>query len=762
MSTLEGFMFGHYQLSPWQKSLAACMFWVSSFEQTRKALPPAEEERNNVLKQMKVRTTLKGDKSWIARHDDSEGHTIELPSSRSRATSFSSPGEMQKARPLSSRASTGYIIRGVFTKPIDSSSQPQPFFPKANGAPKSAASPVRAVSTGPPRPLSTGYKLTTEDYKKLAPYNVRRSSAGAAGEEVLFSTDEQKRRSEAASSLVRKTAPRDHSYVLSAAKKSASPAHEPQAPFIAKRVEVVDETGPSERSQDPSALARASSALMNSSPPGHKDTEAPSPREHKRDLAGEADSERSSTLPSDGHLGLAAPGSAPEGWLGADSSSGKGGLCPAAHFAPLLDNRSMHDTSYQNHKPGLVATSSSAPLASVGLDGKGIPPTGLEDTETNAKSGHQEVPRASQVPKQQMQNFVRLRACSPSVCVRAKFAARWRARIIKGSSRSISPAPAPPPLFGWALQRVPDWSKSGLQNCPRPWDPVMGQVLSGNEDQKVATQAGEVGQEWPTAPREGQEDLAAASLKLADIRSPEGPSSPPGSEPLIELEGHTGSVFSGKEDQKVASQAGEVWQEWPAVPREEQEDPAALSLQPADASGPKGPRSPPGQEPLIELEGPPSRARSPSSCLVTVSATASAEQRRLYRPPPLSDLDSSSANRGVVFVKQCTNSSEVSSRKLLPTCYSSVSGRDDVWDREKQPPRESVPYSDRTTGGRLCTYCNHEIGDCPKITLEHLGISCHEYCFKCGVCSKPMGDLLDQIFIHRETVHCGKCYEKVF
>lgn len=41
-----------------------------------KPLPAGEEERSNVLKQMKVRTTLKGDKSWITKQDESEGHTL--------------------------------------------------------------------------------------------------------------------------------------------------------------------------------------------------------------------------------------------------------------------------------------------------------------------------------------------------------------------------------------------------------------------------------------------------------------------------------------------------------------------------------------------------------------------------------------------------------------------------------------------------------------------------------------------------------------
>nr|XP_060498440.1 zinc finger protein 185 isoform X11 [Panthera onca] len=312
-----------------------------------KPLLPGEEERNNVLKQMKVRTTLKGDKSWITKQDESEGHTLELPSGRSRATSFSSAGEVPKTRPPSTRAPTGYIIRGVFTKPIDSSCQPQRQFPKANGDPKSAAGLLRAAPSGLPRPSSSGYKMTTEDYKKLAPYNVRRSSASgdAEEEEVPFSSDEQKRRSEAASSVVRKTASREHSYVLSAAKKSTSPAQEMQAPFIAKRVEVVDEDRPSEKSQDPPALGRSSPGSSRSSL-GSKYKEDPSPREAKKDLAGEEACKgpnldlRSSAQSSDGNVGSRAMGFPPEGLIEADIDSGRGGSSSTLASAGPADQKS--------------------------------------------------------------------------------------------------------------------------------------------------------------------------------------------------------------------------------------------------------------------------------------------------------------------------------------------------------------------------------------------------------------------------------------
>ncbi|XP_027463106.1 zinc finger protein 185 isoform X7 [Zalophus californianus] len=601
-----------------------------------KPLPPGEEERNNVLKQMKVRTTLKGDKSWITKQDESEGHTLELPSGRSRATSFSSAGEVTKARPPSVRAPTGYIIRGVFTKPIDSSCQPQQHFPKANGAPKSATGLLRAAPTGPPRPSSSGYKMTTEDYKKL---------------------------SEAASSVVRKTAPREHSYVLSAAKKST-------------RVEVVNEDRPSEKSQDPPALARsppgsnstrgeeivrlqimtpgAGLHLMSpdlegmSSSPGSKDKEASSRREAKRDLFGEEackspspDPERSSTQSSDGNVGSRAMSFLPEGLTGADIGSGRGG--------------------------------SSATLASAGpADWKSDSPVDLEDKEAHLKG-----------------------------------------------------------------------------------------TLAGSEEKNVASKVGETWQEKPTALRGGQGDPAVPSQQPAAPRTPEPQSSPRRPEQLVELDSQASSTLAGSEEKNVTSKVGETWQEKPTALRGGQGDPAAPSQQPAAPRTPEPQSSPRRPEQLVELDSQASRVRNPSSCMVTVTVAASTEQPHVYIPASPSELDSSSTSKGILFVKEYMNASEVSSGKPVSSCYSSIRSTEDSCDMEKKPACDSSLYSKRTSG-RICTYCNQEIRDCPKITLEHLGICCHDYCFKCGICSKPMGELLDQIFIHRDTIHCGKCYEKLF
>ncbi|CAK7313343.1 Zinc finger protein 185 [Vulpes lagopus] len=550
-----------------------------------KPLPPGEEERKNVLRQMKVRTTLKGDRSWIIKQDESDGHTLELPTGRSRATSFSSPGEVPKARSPSARAPTGYIIRGVFTKPIDSSCQPQQHFPKANGASKSATGLLRAAPTGPPRPSSSGYKMTTEDYKKLAPYNVRRSSASGAAEEeeVPFSSDEQKRRSEAASSVVRKTAPREHSYVLSAAKKSASsPTQEMQAPFIAKRVEVVDEDRPSEKSQDPPALAR--------SPPG------------------------------------------------SSSCSTRG------------------------------------------------------------------------------EEIVRLQIMTPGAGL------RLMAPDLEGMSSSLGSkdkeAPSP-------REAKRDSVGEEIRKGPNP-DPERSSAQSSDDN---------VGSRAIGFPSEG--------ITGTDIGS------------------EIGGTLAGSEEKNVAAKVAETWEEKPTALRGGQRDPAALSQQPEAPRTPELQSSPRRPEQLVELDSQASRVRNPSSCMVTVTVTASTEQPHVYIPASPSELDSSSTSKGILFVKEYMNASEVSSGKAASSCYGSVRSIEDSCDMEKKPACDSSLYSERSSGG-ICTYCNQEIRDCPKITLEHLGICCHDYCFKCGICSKPMGELLDQIFLHHDTIHCGKCYEKLF
>ncbi|XP_040600677.1 zinc finger protein 185 isoform X5 [Mesocricetus auratus] len=665
-----------------------------------KPLPSGEEERNNVLKQMKVRTTLKSDKSWIIKHEDSEDRTTQLPSGQTRATSFSSVGEVSNTRTPNTKAPTGYIIRGVFTRTIDSSSHSQKHLSKSNGAPRSASGLLGAANSGPPH-YSSGYKMATEDYKKLASYNIRCSStSGTEEEEVSFTSDEQKQRSQAASSVLRKTASREHSYVLSAAKKNTgSPTQELQAPFIAKRVDVVDDDVPPEKKQEPPSLAGPVSGLssMNRgrtqlsqairiecmpsvpSPSGSQESslkteeiirlQITTPRAGLHLVASDQETLRSASQLNDGHEEPGATESPPEGLTGAGIGTEKRG------------SDMMIRSSLDNKKLGSAAD--------------------LENEKTDPKGSSAD-------------------------------------REVNVTTKTIE-----------ACQETAGATDGGQENAAMATessaDPSTPELKSS-----------------PSAPNQLTEFEACASSSESQLMLP-----PQFKENLLSsiqslwIHSHiyAQSTPAASDENNAAPKIIESWQETPEAPQGGQEHGAVANQQLADPSTPEPESSPSGPEQQIKLDDSTNKLKSPSSYTVIVNVSVTSEQTHLHIPATSSELHSSSTIKGILFVKEYMNVSEVPSGKPVFSHYGSTSNTED--SLEKNPAHEGIPPSERATEG-VCTYCSHEIRDCPKITLEHLDICCHEYCFKCGICNKPMGDLLDQIFIHRDTIHCGKCYEKLF
>ncbi|XP_073455198.1 zinc finger protein 185 isoform X3 [Aquarana catesbeiana] len=124
-----------------------------------------------------------------------------------------------------------------------------------------------------------------------------------------------------------------------------------------------------------------------------------------------------------------------------------------------------------------------------------------------------------------------------------------------------------------------------------------------------------------------------------------------------------------------------------------------------------------------------------------------------------SSYDPQSSSKGILFLKEYVNTSE-NMKSPTTAGLPDFSGDSEI----SYSSSSSYLYSSapRRSDEGPCTYCGREIKDCAKIILEHLNIYCHEYCFKCGICNKPMGDLIDSLFIHRDVVHCESCYEKLF
>ncbi|NXW68813.1 ZN185 protein, partial [Hirundo rustica] len=137
--------------------------------------------------------------------------------------------------------------------------------------------------------------------------------------------------------------------------------------------------------------------------------------------------------------------------------------------------------------------------------------------------------------------------------------------------------------------------------------------------------------------------------------------------------------------------------------------------------------------------------------------TMSMSQRSHRVPFYMDSLNCNSTRRGILFVKEYVNTGGFAASPR----YGRYGASGTPCATARCHTRIHCPVLPRSSEP-LCTYCSREIRDCPKIIIEHLNIHCHEYCFRCGICHKAMGELLDKIFIHRDIVHCDKCYEKLF
>ncbi|XP_041703498.1 zinc finger protein 185 isoform X2 [Coregonus clupeaformis] len=113
------------------------------------------------------------------------------------------------------------------------------------------------------------------------------------------------------------------------------------------------------------------------------------------------------------------------------------------------------------------------------------------------------------------------------------------------------------------------------------------------------------------------------------------------------------------------------------------------------------------------------------------------------------------SNKCFVYLKEYVNATDL-------TKHNTRDDPDYVTSSSSSHSNSSPSSSTRTTTTSACTYCGEQVGNDAKITIEHLNISCHSACFKCGVCSKPMGDFLFNMFLHKGTVHCESCYGNVF
>ncbi|CAL8270090.1 unnamed protein product [Boreogadus saida] len=173
-----------------------------------------------------------------------------------------------------------------------------------------------------------------------------------------------------------------------------------------------------------------------------------------------------------------------------------------------------------------------------------------------------------------------------------------------------------------------------------------------------------------------------------------------------------------------------------------------------------------------ENDSPWDRWTSPSVVTVPIEEEEQEEGRETYsEPEPAMDRfqtysrsvtteesqqeETPEPKKPFVYVKEYVNATETSLHNALDDAGSGS----DIETSSSAGYSYSSPTSyARAASSSTCNYCGDLVGTEAKITIEHLNINCHPDCFKCGVCSRPMGDLIYSMFLHAGVVHCESCY----
>ncbi|XP_069666938.1 zinc finger protein 185 isoform X8 [Haliaeetus albicilla] len=785
-----------------------------------RVIPPTDEDRRRIIKQMKVRTTLKGDKSWIHHHNsDSEDEKKSSPLSgrASEGSPASTPIAPQSDRSSPSKPQSGYLIRGVFTRTIDKTSS-VPDSSSSNEAQKSTAAKGRSLCRS-----SSGYRMTTEDYKKLAPYNVKQKSVDLDEEDVPFTPDEHKKRTEAANSVLRRTASRERAYVLSAAKKSNGSPTQEFPPLFAKRIEIEEEEGQQRRSPTVSGSCRFTPD--DNSTNGLRKTTAGSSWNEPKTTAKSPSSPEigSKSQPTTSFSEISERISTSTEIRNGENRQASNGKSSSETVSQHGDgDRSLKEKSepfpWDELAPRatVVSTNGSYPEHTEATNGI-YPPKDRPADATDKLHRQYETSRylddaKSEPARSSLQSDVP----SPPT-ERAPMHLEDTEYSFKGS------------VLGYEERSSTQESRYTSPEVPAYSKPYWNEAMS-SQDFKEGKTPREREHESMQASDDYKPDLIQEGFSDSNNhieRGQEHPDhdvhpEPPRLKEHTELElsmsrsmpcskdNTSGSMDINKEISPCV-QSEEVNSGWSSsLPREssitapetqcanesdpcreritsayeEQTHPTTDSHHESPGDWRHNEPNPVAARPTPDYEGrvydgrsSPRNSRYDSASArghcefnPTAGRLLSSSSERICSPiATLShnslaasgyQPDSSTAGKGVLFVKEYVNSSELSASPR----YGSGS-LVDLTDLERATYSHHSYLSSaplQRSSEPVCSYCSREIQDCPKIIIEHLNICCHEYCFRCGICHKAMGDLLDKIFIHRDIVHCDKCYEKLF
>ncbi|XP_072192875.1 zinc finger protein 185 isoform X7 [Excalfactoria chinensis] len=772
-----------------------------------RVITPTDEDRRRIIKQMKVRTTLKGDKSWIHhQNSDSEDEKKSSPLSgrTSGGSTASAPIAIQSDRSPASKPQSGYLIRGVFTKTIDKT-------PSVPNPPSSKAAQKSTAMKGPSSCHSSGYRMTTEDYKKLAPYNVKQKSVDLDEKDVPFSPDEHKKRTEAANSVLRRTASRERAYVLSAAKKSSGSPTQEFPPLFAKRIEI-EEEGQQRRNPTVSD-SRKFTADDNSTNGLKKPTVGPSWNAAKTTAV----SPTSAEIGTKSQTNTTLRETSEKISTYAEIRNGESRQTPNGNSSletvPQHEDGDKKSEPFSWDKPGATAVSTNGSYSehTEANNGFYLPrsDSGYRDRSADAVDKLQQQYKASPYMDDAKSEPAR---SEPGAGTHSAAAS---SRSVLQSDVTSSPAEGTPAHLEdaeYSFKRSvlnydergstqenrfmnstvpayskPDWSEAksfqDFKEVDAPRNREHESTLAPRDHKLEVAQGGfsdsnhhagngqeppDVHPEPPMSNKHTDHDLSMAMSKdstSSGIDNNTGVPTYVQSEEFASRRSSSlpreGSTTAPKT--QSGNESNTCWESKTSSGYEEQPPPTMHSHHESPGAWRHNEPSP--------MAASRSNFSSKESALGAYetqhpmplymdrqpfNTSVSAPSHRI--PSYVGSQGFSTRRKGVLFVKEYVNSSELSASPR----YGSLVDLTDLERGTYSHHRYVSSAPLQRSSEPVCTYCSREIRDCPKIIIEHLNIYCHEYCFRCGICHKAMGDLLDKIFIHRDIVHCDKCYEKLF
>ncbi|XP_041111645.1 integumentary mucin C.1-like isoform X11 [Polyodon spathula] len=838
----------------------------------KKAKDMPEGERTIVLRQMKVRTALKGDFSWInnkntdEEDEEEEGLAKDVPVKSSHSNGVSSAPSDSSSTSESSPASqkpspSGYIIRGVFTKTNDTTQA----FPTSTS---SYGESVRSSNTSTPQysPLN---KRSAEHYKQIAPHSVRSKAVSPAPEEPPSSTEEHTKRTEAANSVIKSSAPKERSYVLSAVNKYSSPekldipSKDTSFSFVAKRVEISDEepeencdTSPriapkislnqkptaAPRKLSPNTETKTQTTVMKKEtvfdiPKNTFSTESKSPSTERKtqntvtketvfDTPKNLISAESKTKSSQDTKSLWDKWDKPaatetaittvtqKSSLDTKSAWDKWDVPTATEITTTtVTQKSSQDTKSQWDKwdlPAATETTTTTVTEKSSQDIKSLwdkwdKPAATETaittvtekspntetktqttiviketlnepqknpflTETKTKSPSTETKTQTTFTKKETifdipKNSFSTESKSPSTETKTQTTFTKKETIFDIPKNSFSTESKSPStetktqttvtketVFDTPKNPVTTESKTkSSQDTKSLWDkwdkPAATETAITTVTEKSSLDTKSAWDKWdvPTATeittttvtQKREADTVIPTWRVMDITKNMSVSTQQQS-PSIQ----TQTTFTKKE---TVFETEPVTESAFTIAKETKQDPPTASD-------------------LISFD------MEENNSVTTIHTTKYQTEDPVQKTFDSSDLtniintdttthQSKSPDpeyKKIVMVKEYVNSTGFN-----PSEYSSINKYDNITYSHSNYSYSS-PSATYRSSGTSCSYCGEMVGDDARITIEHLNIYSHPSCFKCGVCSKPMGELLESMYIHGGQVHCDSCYDQVF